>query len=68
MRWMKELFEAVFLAGLYEDFKRKADYRNEVFTVSRGKFVHDLNVRLDMQLAHQSNGVPIPPKIKIAYS
>lgn len=69
MRWM-ELFEAIFLAGLYEDFKAKAHAKKEIFTVSRGKFVRDISTMLDFRLAHQNNGVvvrqkPRPPKIEI---
>lgn len=64
MKWM-ELFEAIFLAGLYEDFKNKAHAKGQIFAVSRGKFVHDLSIRLDFQLAHQNNRHPPKPASKI---
>lgn len=43
-----DLQEAIFLTALYE---------GRAFMVSRGKFVRDVGMMIDGQLAHQSNGV-----------
>ena len=69
LKWI-DLFEAIFLAGMYEDFARRAHAEGRPFTISRGKFVRDLGFMLDIQMAHQSNGhaKPREPLIKVVSS
>lgn len=66
MKWI-DLFEAIWLVGMYDYFKTRAAREGKPFAISKGKFVHDLGAMLDMQLAQQSNGKVKEPAIKYAY-